>query len=126
MEPVTLQREREREHELREGIPAGGSAPGLGTPAVVLIVVAAVAAALLGRFFVHRLDRNRIQAYVAGNGGELLDCQWRLLGPGWFGSRNARIYAIRYRDREGKAHSAFCKTSALAGVYLTEDRVEGA
>ena len=105
-------------------MPAGGSAPGLGTPTIVLIVVAAGVAAVLGRFFVHWLDRNRIHAYAASNGWELLECRWRLLGPGWFGNRNARIYSIRYRDRDGKAHSAFAKTSALAGVYLTEDRAE--
>ena len=92
---------------------------------VVLAIVGAATIAVMGRFVTHGMDRRRIQRYAADQGWELLTCQWKLLGPGWFGNTRERIYAITYRDGQGRTHSAFAKTSALAGVYLTEDRVTG-
>jgi hypothetical protein len=92
---------------------------------VILVIIAAVVVAVVGRFVTHGMDRSRIQKYAEGQGWELLSCQWKLLGPGWFGNSRERIYAVTYRDGQGRTHSAFAKTSALAGVYLTEDRVEG-
>ena len=89
------------------------------------IVAGAVAIAILGRFVTRSMDRNRIAKYAAEQGWELLACRWKLFGPGWFGNSRERIYAIEYRDREGRVHSAFAKTSALAGVYLTQDEVQG-
>lgn len=92
---------------------------------VMLAIVGAVTLAVVGRFVTHGMDRSRIQKYAASQGWQLLDCRWKLLGPGWFGNSRERIYAITYRDGEGRTHSAFAKTSVLAGVYLTEDRVTG-
>jgi hypothetical protein len=89
------------------------------------IVAAGVAVAIRGRGVTHAMDRSRIAKYAAEQGWEMIACQWKLLGPGWFGNSRERIYAIQYRDREGRVHSAFAKTSALAGVYLTQDQVEG-
>ena len=102
-----------------------GAAPQhqLGTPTIALIVAAVVAIAVGGRFLTHRLDRGRIDSYARGKGWRLESCSWRLFGPGWFGSQRERIYEIRYRDGDGRLHAAFAKTSALAGVYLSEDRV---
>ena len=118
--------EREVQHHRpeREGeAPAGAVssvAPGWTAAIIVFVVVLAV----IGRFLAHGMDRNRIRAYAQGNGWELLDCRWRLFGPGWIGNRYARFYDIRYRDAEGRTHAACAKTSALAGVYLTDDRIE--
>lgn len=98
---------------------------GASNTVVVLAIVGAIMLAVAGRFVTHGMDRRRIQRYAADQGWELLACQWKLLGPGWFGNTRERIYAITYRDGQGRTHSAFAKTSALAGVYLTEDRVEG-
>jgi hypothetical protein len=92
---------------------------------VWLIVAGGVMLAILGRFVTHSMDRNRIAKYATEQGWELLGCQWKLLGPGWFGNSRERIYSITYRDAQGRTHSAFAKTSALAGVYLTQDQVEG-
>jgi hypothetical protein len=96
-----------------------------GTPAglIVACVIGAVLVAIVGRIVTHALDRGRIARYAQEKGWQILDCRWRLLGPGWFGSRNERIYRLSYRDAQGRTHDAFAKTSALAGVYLTEDRV---
>lgn len=94
-----------------------GASPGF----VALCVVAAVA--VIGRLVTHTMDAGRIRKYAESQGWELLACRWKLLGPGWFGSSRERIYQITYRDREGRTHDAYAKTSALAGVYLTEDRV---
>lgn len=91
-----------------------------------LIVAAAVVVAILGRGMTHAMDRSRIAKYAASQGWQLLSCQWKLLGPGWFGGSRERFYAIRYRDAQGQERTAFAKTSALAGVYLTEDRATDA
>ena len=123
MAPTT---EREVQHHrpehAAEGSVGGNSPVGAGWMAV--IIVAVVVLAVLGRLMAHGMDRSRIRAYAQGNGWELLDCRWRLFGPGWIGNRDARFYDIRYRDAEGRTHTACAKTSALAGVYLTDDRVE--
>lgn len=96
---------------------------GASNTLVIACVVGAVVVAILGRGITHTIDRNRIRAYAQGQEWELLTCNWKLLGPGWFGNNRERIYAITYRDAQGRTHSAFAKTSLLAGVYLTEDRV---
>ena len=93
-----------------------------GPSSFAMVMAGAVALAVVMRLLVHQLDRSRIRAYAERNGWQLESCNWRLFGPGWFGSRKERIYEIRYVDCEGRSHSAFAKTSALAGVYLTEDR----
>jgi len=108
---------------------------GTSNTVIVLVIAGAVAVAILGRSMpcvmnrpriaTHGMDRSRIEKYAGEQGWDLLSCQWKLFGPGWFGNNKERIYAITYRDGQGRTHSAFAKTSALAGVYLTEDRVEG-
>jgi hypothetical protein len=98
---------------------------GASNTLVILAIAGAIVMAVLGRVVTHNMDRRRIARYGTDQGWELLSCQWKLFGPGWFGSNRERIYAITYRDGQGRTHSAFAKTSALAGVYLTEDRVEG-
>lgn len=99
----------------------GGSS--LSPGVIAAIVTAVIVTAIGGRVVTHGLDRKRIDAYAAEQGWTLVSCTWKLLGPGWFGSKGTRIYAITYTDREGRTHEAFAKTSALSGVYLTEDRI---
>ena len=91
---------------------------------VALCVVGVIALATIGRLITHQLDRSRILKYAADQGWQVIDCRWKLFGPGWLGSSRERIYELDYSDREGRTHTAFVKTSALAGVYLTEDRVQ--
>lgn len=83
-----------------------------------LIAVAVVIRLLAGSF-----DGDRVAAYIRGLGGELVERRWDPFGPGWFGEKDARIYAIIYRDRDGALHRAHVKTSMLSGVYLTNDRL---
>lgn len=79
--------------------------------------------AIIIRVAAGSMDGDRLAQYIAQRGGHLLTKQWTPFGPGWFGEKNARIYEITYRDTEGNVHRASVKTSALAGVYLTEDRI---
>jgi hypothetical protein len=44
-------------------------------------------------------------------------------GPGWFGEKSDRIYAVRYLDKDGNEHEARCKTSMWTGVYFTQDEI---
>ncbi len=61
--------------------------------------------------------------YVTEQGGHLQECSWHPFGKGWFGSEHERIYKVTYTDSSGNQHDATCKTSLLAGVYFTEDRL---
>jgi hypothetical protein len=88
-------------------------------PIFILFALVAVAA----RFLAGAFDGDRVEAYIRDMGGELLDKSWDPLGPGWFGEKDSRIYAIMYRDRLGNVHRAHVKTSMLSGVYLTNDQI---
>ncbi len=85
---------------------------------LLFVVIAVVARLVAGTF-----DGERVESYVSAMGGELLDKSWDPLGPGWFGERDSRIYAIVYRDKLGRVHRAHVKTSMLSGVYLTHDEI---
>ncbi len=43
---------------------------------------------------------------------------WTFFGPGWAGKNEDRIYEIRYLDKDGNQHHAYCKTSGWSGVYF--------
>lgn len=89
-----------------------------------LVVVAVAFSVMLAAWCVARsLDGDRISGYLAKRGATLLAREWMPFGRGWLGSAHERIYAIRYRDRDGSVHSATAKTSMLAGVYLTDDAI---
>lgn len=90
---------------------------------VLLIVPILIALMVLIRIGAGVFDHSRIKAYVASLGGELLSARWSPFGPGWYGEKRERIYAIRYLDSDGNEHSAYCKTSFWASVYFTEDRI---
>ena len=92
-------------------------------PFVFIFVFVIVAVA--SYFLTQHLDRSRVHDYLRSRGEELLDFDWALVGPGWLGERDSRIYLITYRDRSGKVHRAFAKTSMLSGVYFTDDTVVG-
>lgn len=70
-----------------------------------------------------RVDKGRIKDHIERRGGLLIHARLRIFGPGWFGEKNARIYEVLYTDENGDKHKAYCKTSMLAGVYFTEDRI---
>jgi hypothetical protein len=69
------------------------------------------------------LDHDRVSQYVESRGGKVIEANWEPFGPGWFGEKSDRIYAVRYLDQEGNEHQAHCKTSLWTGVYFTEDRI---
>lgn len=65
-------------------------------------------------------DRARIREHVeSSGGGKVIEITWNPFGKGWFGSRDERIYDVRYRSKQGKIIEATCKTSLLSGVYWT-------
>lgn len=90
-------------------------------PPIALILVIVIGVALVVRLAAGGLDHDRVRRYFEERGGKLLSIHWEPFGPGWFGERNARIYRIEFRDADGEVHRARCKTSAFAGVYVTED-----
>jgi hypothetical protein len=75
------------------------------------------------RLFLGPLDKGRIAEHIHAQGGRLVQSSWEPFGPGWFGSKNERIYAVHYCDGEGNEHRSYCKTSVLSGVYFTQDTV---
>ncbi len=89
---------------------------------VVLIPIVIVIAIAI-RLAAGGMDRDRIQEYIASLGGQVLETKWSPLGPGWFASQHHRIYTVRYLDRRGNEHRAYCKTGWLTGVYFTGDKI---
>src|SRR5262249_5126665 len=69
------------------------------------------------------MDHDRIRRYVEARGGKVIEANWAPFGPGWFGEKSDRIYAVRYLDQDGNEHQAHCKTSMWTGVYFTEDQI---
>lgn len=79
--------------------------------------------AIIVRLAAGAMDGERVKEYIRGQGGEMLESHWHPFGRGWFGEENARIYEVKYRDRQGNIHKATVKTSMFSGVYFTEDRI---
>ena len=90
-------------------------------PAVIIFV--GISIAIVFRFMAGTFDGDRVERYIRDMGCELLDKSWDPFGPGWFGEKDAWIYQIVYRDREGRVHRAHVKTSMMSGVYLTNDQI---
>jgi hypothetical protein len=88
-----------------------------------VIPVAIVVLALLFRLVAGGLDHDRVREYVESRGGKIVETHWSPFGPGWFGEKSDRIYAVRYLDRDGNEHRAHCKTSMWTGVYFTQDEI---
>jgi hypothetical protein len=85
---------------------------------VVIIVIG-----LLIRLGAGSQDNARISHYIEERGGRVLDIKWKPFGPGWFMTKDGRIYEVRYSDKAGNMRLAHCKTSGWTGVYFTDDQV---
>lgn len=94
---------------------------GVGSVFMMFLLFGGLAIAI--RFIAGMTDSDRVRNYIAQQGGELLDKQWKPFGRGWMGEKDSRIYQITYSDRDGNIHEAFCKTSLWSGVYLTDDHI---
>ncbi|MHC4660763.1 MAG: hypothetical protein ACYS8W_03655 [Planctomycetota bacterium] len=91
----------------------------------IIPIAGIIIVGLLIRYLAGHLDRDRIKDYVHHDGGKIINIEWRLIGPGWFGSQNQRIYEVIFIDRKGRRHQAYCRTSLFSGIYWTEDRIAG-
>ena len=78
---------------------------------------------LCAQFSVYLLDKRRIQGYMVENGFRLISCKWRIFGPGWFGERDSRIYAVIYEDTEGNICGTHIKTALGSGVYHLDSEI---
>jgi len=94
----------------------------------VLIGILVVLVAVSGAWLLLRLvlygdlrNRDRIRKEIGRRGGKLLEARWKPFGPDWF-EAGMGIYAVRYRDRDGNEHKAYCRPMGSA-VYFTGDRV---
>lgn len=94
-----------------------------GSEGFFILILFIIAASIGFRLLAGSLDGDRVRQYITSIGGELLHSHWDPFGPGWFGEKNARIYQVRYRDRDGCIHQAHVKTSMMSGVYLTNDKI---
>jgi hypothetical protein len=88
-----------------------------------LLIPLFIIIAIVVRLAAGGLDQDRVRQYVESRGGKLIEASWEPFGPGWFGEKSDRIYAVRYLDGAGHEHQAHCKTSLWTGVYFTEDRI---
>jgi len=84
--------------------------------------VAVLGLAIGARLLAGLMDRKRIAEYIEQTGGRVRSTEWTPFGSGWFGSKEERIYRVRYVDIDGCTHTFTCKTKLFAGVYFTDDR----
>ena len=89
----------------------------------IFVIFFVIGLVVLFRLLAGGLDSDRVREYVESRGGRLLESHWAPFGTGWFGTKNERIYEVRYLDKDGNEHEATCKTSMMAGVYWTEDKI---
>jgi hypothetical protein len=89
----------------------------------LLLIPLFILIAILIRLAAGGLDHDRVRQYVESRGGTVIEANWSPFGPGWFGEKSDRIYAVRYLDGDGNEHQAYCKTSMWTGVYFTEDQI---
>ena len=88
---------------------------------VFILIAGGISLVIIIRLFAGSLDKDRVDEYISSRGGKMIEKNWNPFGKGWFGSEHERIYELKYEDKDGNIHQATCKTSALAGVYFTED-----
>jgi hypothetical protein len=91
---------------------------------IPIIVAVVIVVLILLRLTKGGMDRGRINSYIEAHGGRLIDASWRPFGPGWLGKHYDRIYKVRYLDKDGNHHHAYCKTSGWSGVYFTDDNID--
>jgi hypothetical protein len=89
----------------------------------LLLIPLFIIIAIVIRLAAGGLDHDRVRQYVESRSGKVIEANWEPFGPGWFGEKSDRIYAVRYIDQDGNEHQAHCKTSMWTGVYFTEDRI---
>jgi len=92
-------------------------------PIFIVVVVVMIGLSLVFRLGAGSMDDGRIREHIEQAGGQVRSIDWAPFGQGWFGSKNERIYEVVYEDAASNVHRAYCKTSALAGVYWTEDTI---
>ena len=92
---------------------------------VFLVIIGMIFFIVIIRLIAGSVDHERIDEYISKRGGKVIERQWSPFGKGWFGTQNSRLYELKYVDKDGNIHQATCKTSALAGVYFTEDEIVG-
>jgi hypothetical protein len=88
---------------------------------VVLVIVSMAWLFLRLTFYGDQRSRDRIRKEIGRRGGKLLEARWKPFGPDWL-EAGMRIYAVRYRDRDGNEHKAYCRPMGSA-VYFAGDRV---
>ena len=70
-----------------------------------------------------RRSRRYIEAYFDKRGERLVEARWKPLGPGAQAGTD-KLFIVTYVDREGREHSASCR-SGPSGVHLADDDLTG-
>jgi len=79
-------------------------------------------------YLMFRLDNKRIRSYFTGQGNQIISITWRIFGKGWISESSKegggnRIYEVEYKDKYGNIRHVWCKTAALAGVFLSDEKI---
>ncbi len=90
------------------------------SPEVAGYLVVGLAIGLGFRIVAGILDKQRIEAEIVGQGGEIHSIRWTPFAKGWLGSKNERLYQVLWTDRSGVRHSTTVKTAMLAGNYFAD------
>jgi hypothetical protein len=71
------------------------------------------------------LDKQRIESEISGKGGQVDSIRWTPFAKGWLGSKNERLYEVKWTDSSEVQHRATVKTAMLAGNYFADSVTSG-
>ena len=71
------------------------------------------------------LDKQRIESEIGGKGGQVESIRWTPFAKGWLGSKNERLYEVKWTDSSEVRHRATVKTAMLAGNYFADSETSG-
>ena len=80
---------------------------------------------LASRLVVGSLDEGRVDRHIEERGGELIRCEWKLFGSGWWKYGRDRSYRIFFRCHERRQRRGYVRLSRGSGVALVSASVIG-
>ena len=90
-----------------------------------LWVVAAVVLVIGIRIVAGILDKQRLESEISAKGGQVESIRWTPFAKGWLGSKNERLYEVKWTDSSEVQHRATAKTAMLAGNSFADSETTG-
>jgi hypothetical protein len=88
----------------------------------IALIIPILAFVVIGtRILFGKWDKSRIRKYIQQRGGQVTSIEWNPFATGWLYANHDRLYTVAFMDNAGKHYKADCRTSALTGVFFSEE-----